>query len=94
MSEKKNVENVLELFDEEGNRYSFEVMDIIEYNKENYGVLYPLTKGINEYVIIKYVCAVDEENEIDEFYAVDDTDIINHIFEEFKKRNKHIFKKR
>ena len=94
MSEKKNVENILELFDEEGNRYAFEVMDIIEYEKENYGVLYPLTKGINEYVIIRYVCVADDENEIDEFEAVDNVDIINHIFEEFKKRNKHIFKKR
>ncbi len=90
----KNPENILELFDEDLNSYSFEVMDIIEYNGENYGVLFPLTKGIDEYVIIKYICATDEENEIDEFEAIDSVDIINHIFEEYKKRNKHLFNKK
>ena len=94
MLKSKNPENILELFDEDGNCFCFEVMDIIEYEDTNYGVLFPLTEGIDEYVIIKYVCVADDENEIDEFEAVDDIDVINHIFEEFKKRNRHIFKKK
>ena len=90
MSKKVNDENLLILQDEDGSEIKFEIVDIIEAGGENYAVLYPLTKGINEYIIVKQV----GEDEYDEemFEIVYELDIIEKIFDTYKSKHPEIFK--
>ena len=90
MSKKVNDENLLILQDEDGSEIKFEIVGIIEDGDESYAVLYPLTKGINEYVIVKYL-GVDEYDE-EMFEVVYELDIIERIFETYKSQHPEIFK--
>ncbi len=90
MSKRVNDENVLILQDEDGSEIKFEIVGIIEDGEDSYAVLYPLTKGINEYVIVKYLGADEYEEEM--FEIVYELDIIEKIFETYKKNHPEIFK--
>lgn len=89
MSKAFNEENILILTDEDGSEIKFEVVDIIEDEEGCFGVLYPLTKGIDEYVIVKYI-GTDEDEEM--FELVYEYDIIERIFGIYKSKNPKIFK--
>ena len=90
MSKRVSDENVLILQDEDGSEIKFEIVDIIEDGIDSYAVLYPLTKGINEYVIVKYLGA--DEYEEDMFEIVYEIDIIEKIFDTYKSKHPEIFK--
>lgn len=85
MNRKFDEENVLILADEDGSEIKFEIADVIEEDKNCYAVLYPITKGINEYVIVEYT---GQDNGEDMFELVYDTNIIDSVFKKFKCRNK------
>ena len=90
MSKRVNDENLLILQDEDGSEIKFEIVDIIEDTGESYAVLYPITKGINEYVIVKYLGEDEADEEM--FEIVYELDIIEKIFETYKKNHPEIFK--
>ena len=90
MSKKVNDENLLILQDEDGSEIKFEIVDIIEDGGESYAVLYPLTKGINEYVIVKYLGEDEYDEEMFEIFY--ELDIIEKIFETYKNNHPEIFK--
>lgn len=83
--------DTLTLCDEEGNEIEFELMDVIEYDGNEYAVLLPLedenNDGIDEVVIL----LVESETEEEQFFAaVEDREIELAVFEIFKEKNKDI----
>lgn len=81
--------SVLTLTDENGDEIDFELMDVIEYEGNEYAVLLPLEgseEGADEEVVI---LLVESETEDKQYFAVvEDNDIELAVFELFKEANK------
>lgn len=79
------LDNIIILNDEEGNEVEFEFMDLIEYNGEEYVILFPVEQGDEgEVVILKLE---DIENEDEESYiSVDDENLLMTVFNIFKEK--------
>ena len=85
----EELDNIIALNDENGNKVDFEFLDLIEYQGEEYVVLFPcdeLEDG-GEVVILKVEDIGDEEWE--SYVSVDDEQVLNMVFEIFKKRLKN-----
>lgn len=85
---EEELDNIIELNDEEGNKIQFEFLDLIEYENEEYVVLLPVAEETEEeaeeVVILKLE---DTDNEEEESYvSVDDEDVLNAVFEIFKNK--------
>ena len=94
---EEDLDNIIQLFDEDGNEVNFEFLDLIELDDEEYVVLLPVTEegeveeadDAGEVVILKLE---DTESEDEESYvSVDDEDTLNKVFEIFKERFKDDF---
>lgn len=86
MEEKDD--NIVVLVDENGENVEFEHLDTIEMDGSEYVVLLPLEEGnddgeVDEVIILKI--ERNDEGE-DTFITVEDEDILNEVFEEFKER--------
>ena len=84
-------DNIIILDDEEGNEQSFEFLDLIDYEGEEYVVLLPVEEAedAGEVVILQ---VEDTENEEEESYiSVEDEDTLNKVFEIFKDKFKDEF---
>ncbi len=85
-------DNIIILSDEDGEEISFEFLDLIEYDGEEYVVLLPadLTEEDDgEVVILKLEDTDDSEEEA--YVSVEDEDVLNKVFEMFKERYKDEF---
>ena len=84
MSEER--ENIVVLVDDEGNELHFEVMDIIEYQGNEYAAGVDANADENDeeatVLIMKLVHANDEEDILE---PVDDEKVLNSVFEIFKE---------
>ena len=86
---------LIELTDDEtGEKVKFEHLDSIDYKDNKYFVLTEYVEddpedSENEYDV--YVMKLVEENGEEELEYVDDKEIINHVFDEFKARAKDEF---
>ncbi len=83
--------DTLTLCDEEGNEIEFELMDVIEYDGNEYAVLLPVedpdNNGVDEVVIL----LVESETEEEQFFAaVEDSEVELAVFNIFKERNKDV----
>ncbi len=81
--------DTLTLCDEEGNEIEFELMDVIEYDGNEYAILLPLedenNDGIDEVVIL----LVESETEDEQFFAaVEDREVELAVFNIFKEKYK------
>ena len=80
----------LTLTDEEGNEIEFELMDVIEYDGNDYAILLPLEdedapEGVDEVVILM----VESETEDEQFFtAVEDEEVELAVFNIFKDKYK------
>lgn len=84
----EELDNIVVLTDEEGNEVSFEFIDLIEYQGEEFVVLLPCEDEDNEVVILK----VEEgDTEEENYVSVDDENKLMTIFEIFKERFKDEF---
>lgn len=79
-------ENIVVLSDDEGNEIQFEFLDMIEYNSKEYAILLPLDE---DQVVILELESTDEEQE--NFVTVDDTAVLEAVFELFKEKYKDEF---
>lgn len=79
--------STLSLTDENGVETEFEYLDCIEYNAKEYLVLLPVEDEESGVVILE-VEPVDEETE--NYLSVDDTDILDAVYEIFKERYKDV----
>ncbi len=93
--ENEELDNIIVLNDENGEEVSFEFLDLIELDGEEYVVLLPTEEAedddAGEVVILK-VEDTDSDNEDEESYvSVEDEDVLNQVFEIFKEKFKDEF---
>ena len=79
----ENEGTLITLEDEEGNEVEFEFLDIVEYEGEEYIVLIENDEDADEVVILK-INPVDEETE--EYVSIEDEDLLDKLFDIFKKK--------
>ena len=78
------------LTDENGNDVEFLLLDVVEYNNDDYMVMIPLDDEEiedddeqDEVVILKVIREGDEET----YSGVEDEDVLNAVFEIFQEQN-------
>jgi uncharacterized protein YrzB (UPF0473 family) len=86
MTEERD--DLVVLIDEDGGEVEFEHLDTIEMNGMEYVVLLPFSEteeeqDVDEVVILKIDHNADGE---DSFVSVEDEDVLNSVFEEFRTR--------
>lgn len=91
---EEELDNIIVLNDENGEEVSFEFLDLIELDGEEYVVLLPVeedeeSEETGEVVILK---VEDTESEEEESYvSVEDEEVLNKVFEMFKEKFKDEF---
>ena len=89
---EEELDNIIVLNDENGEEVSFEFLDLIEYEGEEYVILLPIeeeSEDAGEVVILK---VEDTESEEEESYvSVEDEEVLNTVFEMFKEKFKDEF---
>lgn len=83
LEEMENEGALITLTDDEGNEVEFEFLDVIEYDGDEYIVLIENDEDADEVVILK-INALDEETE--EYVSIDDEEILQNVFDMFKKK--------
>ena len=83
MEEMENEAPLITLEDEEGNEMEFEFLDIVEYEGEEYIVLIENNEDADEVVILK-INPIDDETE--EYLSIEDEDLLDKLFDIFKKK--------
>jgi uncharacterized protein YrzB (UPF0473 family) len=87
-------ENIIYLNDENGNEVSFEFLDLIEYDSEQYVVLLPLEDledDNGEVVILKPEDSEGEDEDLESYVSVDDENVLKEVFKIFKEKFKDEF---
>ena len=79
--------NIITLTDQYGESVRFELLDIIEYEDQEFAVLYPADGGDDEPVHILRITSENLDLDEMEFEGLDDEDLINAVFDLFCKRN-------
>lgn len=74
---------LITLTDDDGNDVDFELLDVIEYDHEEYIVLIENDENADEVVILK-INSLDEETE--EYVSIDDEELLLAVFEKFKSQ--------
>ena len=83
MDEMDNEGTLITLEDEEGNEVEFEFLDVVEYEGEEFIVLIENDEDADEVVILK-INVIDDETE--EYVSIDDEELLDKIFDIFKKK--------
>lgn len=83
IEEFENEDALITLTDDEGNEVEFEFLDVVEYDGDEYIVLIENDEDADEVVILK-INALDEENE--EYVSIDDEEVLQTVFDMFKKK--------
>ena len=83
MDEMENEAPLITLEDEEGNEIEFEFLDIVEYEGDEYIVLIENDENADEVVILK-INPIDEDTE--EYLSIEDEDLLDKLFDIFKKK--------
>ena len=81
------MEDLIVLTDEDGQEVEFELLDPIEYQVEEYAVLYPAEGGEDELVHILRVVAEDLDEEEARYEGLEDQELIEAVYRIFRKRN-------
>ena len=80
-------QDLITLTDQYGESVRFEILDIIEYEKEEYAVLYPADGGDEEPVHILRITSENLDQSETEFEGIDDEALVDTIYQLFCKRN-------
>lgn len=80
-------EDMIVLTDESGEETTFELLDLIEYQGEEYAVLYPADGGEDELVHILRLVNEDLDDEEVRYEGLEDEDLIQAVYRIFRKRN-------
>ena len=76
-------ENYITLTDDNGEEVSFEVIGEDEYQERYFAVLLPFDEEDDGVVILEIMPSDDEET--GEFLSIDDEELLQAVFEKFKK---------
>ena len=88
----EELDNLIVLNDEDGNEVSFEFLDLVELDGEEYVILLPTDEAEDEpgEVVILKVEDTDSEDE-ESYVSVEDEEVLNKVFEMFKEKFKDEF---
>ena len=92
--EEEVLDNIILLFDEDGNEVRFEFLDLVELDEEEYVVLLPVSEEGEEdegEVVILKLEDTDEDSEEESYVGVEDEEILNKVFTMFKEKYKDEF---
>ena len=78
--------NIITLTDQYGESVRFELLDIVEYEDQEFAVLYPADGGDDEPVHILRITSENLDLDEMEFEGLDDEDLINTVFDLFCER--------
>ena len=89
---EEELDNVIKLIDDEGKEVKFEFLDFVEYDSEQYVVLFPMedNEAEDEVVILK-VEETEDDEEQETYVSVDDQEVLNKVFDIFKEKFKDEF---
>ncbi len=76
------------LVDDEGNEVEFELLDVVDYEGEEFVVLIENNEEAQDVVILK-IESVDDETE--NYIGIDDEELLSNVFETFKEKYKDEF---
>ena len=83
---------IITLEDDLGNEKDFEFLDVVEYEGDEYIILLPAEEeegeDPNEVMILK-IESIDDENE--NYVGIDDEEVLQKVFDIFKKRYENEF---
>lgn len=79
---------IVTLIDDEGNEVEFELLDVVDYEGEEYVVLIENNEEAQDVVILK-IESVDDETE--NYIGIDDEELLSNVFETFKEKYKDEF---
>ena len=79
---------IVVLQDNEGNEVEFEILDVVEYEGEEYIVLIENDEQAQDVTILK-IESIDDETE--EYFGIADEEILTNVFEVFKEKYKDEF---
>ncbi|MBE6824993.1 MAG: DUF1292 domain-containing protein [Ruminococcaceae bacterium] len=79
---------LITLEDNEGNEVEFELLDVVDYENEEYIVLIENDEDAQDVVILK-IESVDDETE--NYVGIDDEELLSNVFEAFKEKYKDEF---
>lgn len=79
--------NIITLTDQYGESVRFELLDIVEYEDQEFAVLYPADGRDDEPVHILRITSENLDLDEMEFEGLDDEDLINAVFDLFCERN-------
>lgn len=79
---------IVTLVDDEGNEVEFELLDVVDYEGEEYVVLIENNEEAQDVVILK-IESVDDETE--NYIGIDDEELLSNVFETFKEKYKDEF---
>ena len=80
-------EDRIVLTDESGQETEFEHLDLVEYQGEEYAVLYPAEAGEEELVHILRVVSEDLDEEEARYEGLEDEELIQAVYKIFRRRN-------
>lgn len=79
---------IVVLQDNEGNEVEFELLDVVEYEGDEYIVLIENDEEAQDVMILK-IESVDDETE--DYVGIDDEELLTNVFEKFKEKYKDEF---
>lgn len=79
---------IITLEDNEGNEVEFELLDVVEYEGEEFIILIENNEEAQDVVILK-IESVDDETE--NYVGIDDEELLTNVFETFKEKYKDEF---
>ena len=85
-----NNENLIVLYDEDGNEVPFEFLDYIEYDHCNYVALLPL-EGDMENAEVLILQVVENEDDEQDFDIVEDTKLLARLYRQFQDDHRDEF---
>ena len=80
---------IITLEDDRGVEKDFEFLDVVEYDGDEYIILLPVEEEEQNEVMILRIESVDDENE--NYIGVDDEEVLQKVFDLFKKRYDEAF---
>jgi len=91
VKDEDELDNIIVLNDENGDKVRFEFLDLIEYEDEEYVVLLPVeeSEDAGEVVILKVEESIKSDEE--SYVSVDDSDVLNAVYTMFKEKFKDEF---
>ena len=89
----ENNEYLVDLFDDEGNKQTFEHLDTVQVNGSDYVICIPYKEEeddeVDEVLILKMEAADDDEGSI--LIPETDLEVLDKAYELFKERNAELF---